>query len=185
MAPISPNEAADTLRNIEAAANRSSTALGYEMASPHLILWGVIWVIGYGVSYVRPEWSIIWLPLVAVGSLASFWVGYRMNARIGVQKYDPRQFYTFLAVFIFIVAQCVIFAPMNSLQISTYFPILVAFYYALIGIWIRGTRMLLLGIATIVLTFAGYYWLHPHYLLWMAIVGGGGLILGGIWLRRV
>lgn len=33
------------------------------------------------------------------------------------------------------------------------------------------------------LTVGGYICLQPYFLLWLAGVGGGALILGGIWLR--
>ena len=33
------------------------------------------------------------------------------------------------------------------------------------------------------LTVGGYFWLAPYFMLWMAGVGGGALILGGLWLR--
>ena len=52
-----------------------------------------------------------------------------------------------------------------------------------IGLWTRGWRMLPLGLALIALTTLGYFMLPNHFLYWMAGVGGGGLILGGLWLR--
>jgi DNA-binding MarR family transcriptional regulator len=70
------------------------------------------------------------------------------------------------------------------LQAGAVFPLLVALWYALLGIWRRGMRMALLGLVLGLLTVAGYFWLAQYFLLWMAVVGGGALILGGFWLRR-
>jgi hypothetical protein len=43
--------------------------------------------------------------------------------------------------------------------------------------------MLMTGIVLAVLTVIGYFWLPGLFLLWMAALGGGALILGGIWFR--
>ena len=45
---LSREQAEDALRDVERAARRSTAALGYRMSSPHLIWWGLIWLIGYG-----------------------------------------------------------------------------------------------------------------------------------------
>jgi len=44
-------------------------------------------------------------------------------------------------------------------------------------------RLLVTGIGVYVLTLAGYFLLPQIFQLWMAAVGGGGLIIGGLWLR--
>ncbi|HVB86508.1 MAG TPA: hypothetical protein VNK23_07585 [Candidatus Dormibacteraeota bacterium] len=46
-------------------------------------------------------------------------------------------------------------------------------------------RMAILGFAVGALTAGGYFSLPQYFLLWMAGVGGGALILGGLWLRKV
>jgi hypothetical protein len=40
------------------------------------------------------------------------------------------------------------------------------------------------GIALAALTLFGYFEVVTHFDMWMAVVGGGSLILAGIWLRR-
>jgi hypothetical protein len=35
-----------------------------------------------------------------------------------------------------------------------------------------------------VLTIVGFFVLPAIFMLWMAVVGGGALVLGGLWLRR-
>lgn len=183
MAQISPNEAADTLRDIETAERHSSTAYGYRTTAPHLILWGVIWFIGYGATWLRPDFAYLWPALSGIGAICSFAIGYGMAPK--ASQRDHRYVLIFLAVFALIGAQLAILNPINDMQVGAYFPLLVAFYYALLGIWMRGTRLLLLGIATGVLTLAAFFWLPQYFMPWMAIIGGGALILGGFWLRRV
>lgn len=178
--PVSHTEAADALRNITEAERHSSSLYGYRQASPHLILWGVVWMIGYGTTYLRPQWSNIWLALVAIGVAGSFWIGARMKPDA---KPDWRYGATAFAVGVFIAALFAILPPTSAAQSGAFFPILVALYYALIGIWTRGARMLIAGVVLLTLTLFGYFFLPHQFLLWMAAVGGGGLVLGGIWLR--
>jgi hypothetical protein len=42
-----------------------------------------------------------------------------------------------------------------------------------------------LGLALIGFTALGYFAMPQQFLYWMAAVGGGGLILGGLWMRSV
>jgi len=79
--PLSPDEAANTLRDIAQTERHSSAVYGYRTASPYLILWGVIWMLGYGAVSVRPADSVIWIPLIILGCLANFWIGARSKPR--------------------------------------------------------------------------------------------------------
>lgn len=181
--PLSQTEAAEALRDISQAERRSSAAYGYRLAAPHLILWGVVWFIGYGLTYARVSWTWVWLPLIAIGIAGSFWIGVR--SKVGAERRDWRYSATALAVFVFIWAIFMVLPPRTDAQTGAFFPILVSLYYAVIGIWSRGLRILLTGAALVALTLIGFFWLQQYFLLWMAVVGGGGLILGGLWLRNV
>jgi len=55
--------------------------------------------------------------------------------------------------------------------------------YVLAGLW-WGTRFIVTGIALALLTLGGYFLLREDFLLWMAVVGSGALLLAGVWLRR-
>ena len=45
--------------------------------------------------------------------------------------------------------------------------------------------MIVLGVALTALTVLGFFWVPQYFALWMAVVGGVGLILGGVWLRTL
>ncbi len=77
-----------------------------------------------------------------------------------------------------------IFGPVRDTQQAAFVPLIVALMYVLVGIW-RGPRFLITGVAVAALTLVGYFHLHEHFLLWMAVVGGGALVLAGLWLRQV
>lgn len=185
--PLTPSEASDTLRDIDQAQRRSSSAFGYSMASPHLILWGVIWFVGYGLSYLERDWAGYWPVLVILGFAGSSYIGWRMQAGCEDQRraFDWRFGATFLLIFAFVTALFAIMPPANGLQAAAFSPLFVGLIYGAIGLWTRAWRMLWLGLAVGGLTVVGYFYAQPWFLAWLAIVGGGSLILGGIWLRRI
>jgi hypothetical protein len=58
---LSPQEAASALRDIESVQKRSETLRGYTRSSPHLVLWGILWVVGYGLTDLFPQYGrAIW-----------------------------------------------------------------------------------------------------------------------------
>lgn len=182
---IQPQEAANALQEISRAEQQSQQAYHYQKAAPHLFLWGVIWIVGYAVTYARPHWYLLWAFLTVIGVLGSFFVSWRTPAKDARASFGWRYAATFIAVFLFIEALFAILPPVSSLQIDAFFPLFIALWYVLLGIWTRGTRIALLGLALGLLTVGGYFWLHQYFLLWMAGLGGGALILGGFWLRKV
>jgi hypothetical protein len=181
--PVSSSEAEQALQQIDATGEASARVYGYHAAAPHLILWGIVWAVGYGANYFFPERALIWPVLVVLGICGSAWRGWqsgRNNSRIGGWRYTA----TALCIFFFIAAVFAIAPPRSNAQMSAFFPVLVAFLYGLLGIWTGGVRLIVAGAAIAALTLGGYFWLQNIFLLWMAVVGGGALILGGLWFRK-
>jgi hypothetical protein len=57
-------------------------------------------------------------------------------------------------------------------------------FYAIAGLWF-GTAFIAIACAITALTLIGYFYiLGWAFLVWMAFVNGGGLLLGGLWMRR-
>ena len=90
----------------------------------------------------------------------------------------------FVAFGAFIAATYAVFGRVTPAQQAAFVPLIVALGYTLLGIW-KGPRFLVTGIVIAVLTLGGFFFLHAHFLLWMAFVGGGALLLAGLWLRTV
>jgi hypothetical protein len=180
--PITQQEAAQALKDITRTERRSVSLQGYQMSWPHLVLWGIIWFVGYGAMAVHVTWPYLWPVLAVSGSAGSFIIGYLLSR--GRQKgMDWRYFTTFLAIVFFIFALLSIIPPHSDAQYGAFFPILVSLYYALIGIWTRGMRMLVLAILLALSTLGAFFYLQQEFELVMAGVGGVGLVLGGLWLR--
>ncbi|HTQ13317.1 MAG TPA: hypothetical protein VMH86_05515 [Rhizomicrobium sp.] len=179
---VTKQEAEDALRDIARTERRTVSLKSYQMSWPHLIIWGVVWGIGYGAMALSVNWAPLWAVLTLSGCAASFAAGYLMS-RGRNKSFDARFLWTFLAIFAFVSAVFAILPPLSGAQYGAFFPILVALYYALIGIWSRGWRMLALGALLAALTLYGFFHQAAHFESYMAAVGGAGLILGGLWLR--
>ncbi|HKX00840.1 MAG TPA: hypothetical protein VJN43_24065 [Bryobacteraceae bacterium] len=177
---VPQKEAADALEHVANAGQRSATAYRYQKFSPYLFLWGAIWIVGFTVSYLLPAAWQVWLALVPAGILASIWIDKRSRSSRG-WKYGVEC----LAIFLFIFAVYTILPPRSAAQGSALFPLVVALLYVLFGVSMRAARITVLGFVLGALTVGGFLWLPQYFLLWMAAVGGGTLILGGSWLRTV
>lgn len=182
--PLSPDEAAKTLKDITQTERRSAKAYGYHVSAPHFFLWGAIWMAQYGGYYFNPRLGLLFPILSVVGLIGSFVIGWRMKAARRT-NYGWRYGATALAGVLFVSSLFAIFRPTNSAQVGAFFPLLVALVYMLSGIWTSALRMSVLGIAVGALTLVGYFYFPATFMLWMAIVGGGALILGGLWMRSV
>jgi hypothetical protein len=181
--PLSPNEAADALRDISNTERRSSSAYGYKSGAPFLILWGLVWIVGYGGTDLWPALAgDIWFGVAVIGTVASALIGIRMKPK-GKRRFDWRIFATWLAALGFIVAMLAVIGPVDGAQVGAVIPLVVALSYVVLGIWM-GLRFALAGLAIAALTLGGFFFLHQYFALWMALVGGATLIGSGLWLRR-
>jgi hypothetical protein len=181
--PLSPNEAADALRDISTTERRSFSAYGYKSGAPFLILWGLLWMVGYGGTDLWPAGSSdLWLAVVVVGSVISTIMGMRMKPKAG-RHIDWRIFGTWVSALGFIISMLAIVGKVNDAQVGALIPMLFAWIYIVMGVWM-GWRFALAGIALGALTLGGFFYIPQHFLLWMAFVGGGTLVATGLWLRR-
>lgn len=184
---LSSQEAAQSLSQAENARRRSAELYVYHRSSPHLIMWGIIWVIGYGGTGLAPEYSDpLWAGLMLLGVAGGITIG----------RYTPKDTVTggfrawrlvaliTLAVF-FVFATYAIMQPHLAKQLCAFPALITGSVYAGVGLW-AGIRYVVAGIAVLALTLFGFFYLTPHlYFFWMALVGGGAMILAGLWFRTV
>src|SRR6202012_2699280 len=82
---LSPSQASESLKDIEATERRSAQAFSYAKSSPYFILWGLIWMVGYAGSAVLSSdgpfhfTGPLWTALDLVGVAGSMAIGYRQN----------------------------------------------------------------------------------------------------------
>jgi len=195
--PLSPDQATSVLHDITTVESRSQRVFAYRKASPHLMLWGVLWAVGYGAAAVTPQHgAAIWIAILAIGMSAGFLIvaAAERDARADAPA-DPtrrralaRLRWRFggiwLIGFAFIAAALAVMWPCSPRQVGAFIPLVVAAGYAVLGLSC-GPRFVLVGAALAVLTLGGFFLLPMQFAPWMAAVGGGALVLGGSWLRQV
>lgn len=189
---ISPTQAAAAIEEIERTEARTRLARGYGEASPHLILWGLIWMVGYGACAVLPpaRWGLIWLPLVLVGTAGSAWFGSR--GRLGSRGRGDsasgalgRAALMAMAIGVFMFSAYFVFRPAEPAPYLLFPSLIAGLVYCLAGAMTRMARFIWIGGAIFVLTMAGYVAAPQWTAVWAALGGGGGLVLDGLWLRKV
>jgi hypothetical protein len=185
---ISKSEAASALTDIESAARRSGLLTGYRGAGPILMVWGVIWAIGYGgMGVSSPQtWGWLWLPLDVIGVVATVLMSRaakgagRATGKAGVGWKIAAGV---LAVMAFYAATFALFRPASADAVIVYPGVVTGLVYAGVGI-AYAPRYLWIGAAVFAASLVGYFFFQPWLAFWMAAVGGGGLIVAGLWLRR-
>ncbi len=178
---ISPDQAAAALKDIEAVAVRSNDLKNYAIGAPILIMWGIICMMGYGAGAVSPAYGVVWFPLTLVGAAATFFMARRAK-RKGDGRIGGRIGWTWMALLVFYIAAFAVLRPSEPNQFAAFPALLVGLSYVLMGIW-TSRRYVVLGVAVAAFTLIGYFALAPFFSLWMAVVMGGGLVLGGLWVK--
>ena len=180
---ITTREATDVLREAATTERRSAEAYSYSRGAPFLILWGLIWIVGYGGMAVLPEQqsSWLWLALSVVGIGVSIWLA---NAGAKARGQSGWRIGALVVIaFAFTYALFSILPPTNALQVGAFSPLLLSAIYAAIGLW-RGLRFVLVGAFLAAITLGAYFFLKDFFFIWMALGGGGSLLLTGLWMRH-
>jgi hypothetical protein len=180
---LSSEQAAAALREIEATGHRSGELYRYQRSAPMFILWGLIWLIGFSLTELVPaKANFIWVVLNIGGVLGCLYLGRQVKGERSAST-TWRWLASILCIFAFYVAVLTVFPPVSARQPAVLIALIVALFYMLGGFWL-GTRFAVAGFLLAALTLFGYVTLASHFYLWMAVVGGGALVLAGLWLRR-
>jgi hypothetical protein len=181
---IDAKEAASALDDVEQIVRRVRQSRIYNLASLMLIMWGALVFTGHIVSYFLPRSALlIWLAVTLLGSAGSFAISASTRARNGVRTLDARFFAAFLLFLGFGYLWTLGLGHFTPRQLDTFWPIYFMLVYTIVGLWF-GAAFVVIGLGITVLTLIGYFFVGDWFHLWMAVVNGGGLILGGLWMRR-
>ena len=181
---IDRSEAAAALSDIDDIARRVKQSRRYRLASLMLVLWGAVTCFGYTASYASPRTSITtWTLVYIVGFAGSLAISAINYPRAGVRSFDVR---TAAAVALYVGFGLLVTSVLGHFgprQLSAFWPIYIMLVYVTLGLWV-GRAFVVIGSAIIALTLIGYFFAGDWFDLWMAAVNGGGLIIGGLWMRR-
>lgn len=189
---ISSDEAATALRDIEETSARTRRLGAYERGSPHFFLWSVIWIVGYLVTALAPAatntgWLVLWAVGIGGGIVIARrrarLAGYEADETASRKGFTRRQMTCWLVLIVFWMATYAILQPHETNQFSAFPALLMGAAYAFVGvIWLP--RYLPVGLIVMAATVFGYFYLAAWFAYWLALVGGAGLLLTGVWLRK-
>jgi hypothetical protein len=105
--------------------------------------------------------------------------------QVGVRLFDFRVLAAFLLFYAFGILCSSVLGHFGPREMGAFWPIYFMLFYCMAGLWFGGA-FIAIGLAIIVLTLIGYFFVAGFaFLLWMAAVNGGGLIVSGLWMRRI
>jgi hypothetical protein len=183
---ISPNEAEQTLADIQAVMKKNKRIISSSGAYQFLILWGTIWLGGFLCSqFIQNQWAgYIWMGLDILGGLLSVGIGIRISRRVRTASIPSGgrigAFWGLL--FLFCAAAILIVWPIDYKHLS-----MIIILFVMIG-W-NGMSLLFsvvplkLGLVITALALIGFFFVPHYFFLWIALLCGGGMIAFGFYIR--
>ena len=191
---VSKEDAGKALEIIGEADARMLMLKRYSRVAPLLFVWGCVWFIANAVTDFAPDRSdIIWMAGATAGVAVSVLLSLRLLRRRSSQFWQDvahreetsRRFGMLtIAIFCFFPAMFAVLRPLTARQDNAFISLCWAFLYMFVGAWF-GWRLFAIGAIAVAATTVGYLAVEQHYYLWMACCGGGSLIAGGLWLRKI
>ena len=114
------------------------------------------------------------------GSFAISALGY---PKTGIRTFDFRMLIALLLFFAFGFLCTIVLGQFTPRQMGAFWPIYFMLPYIIAGLWF-GRAFVAIGLGISALALVGYFFAGDWFELWMAFVDGGGLMLGGLWMRR-
>ncbi len=188
---LTKDEAAAALAEIDTTTRRSGMLKGYRIGGPILMLWSVIWALGYlNMGLLPPSfWGWTWIGLDAVGAIGSVLLAQRAKSQAGMAGKGAKPDTTSLrmlggmaVVMIFVSAVFSVLRPVDPAGYIAFPGLLIGVIYAGVGVFFA-RRYLLIGAVMFALTLIGFYGFKEHLAFWMASASAA-LFVSGVWLAR-
>lgn len=181
---LSPDEAAALLSQVESARATMRHVIREHRGHYHLWIWGAAWMVMPLLAYFGGDQNARYFPLVCiVAGALSFLAGFSQtkqirrpaNLRFGAVLLTV---WSFAALFPFVLR---IELEVRSLYANC---CLVAMQsYVVAGLW-TDSYLLWLGVAVAALILGGFFFFPALFWIWMAVFGGGTLIVTGFYVRH-
>ena len=179
---ISKQEAQESLAEIDSAISQTRKAMGRHLG-PILMLWGVIWAIGYSLTQFIPRDGLAyWLVLDGLGFLGT-WLCVKKVRNNFRRPGLGRVAVAWVILFGYMILWGFLVSPIGGHSQIAFFSTVCMCGYAIMGLWM--SRFLLwLGLSVTALTLVGFYFFSGWFALWMGITGGGALFLSGFYIHK-
>ncbi|MCJ7825088.1 MAG: hypothetical protein MUP44_09335 [Anaerolineales bacterium] len=177
------NEAHESLEIVRQASELTRQAVARAGSGYMLIIWGVVWLVGFlGSQFLGEAQGYLWLFLDVFGIVGTAVVIIKSSKQVR-STHGKRIGIFWLILFVYGGLIYWIAGPFQGDQYLLFITILVSLAYVVMGLWFS-PPLLYIGLSITALAMVGWQ-LVPAYLgAWLALVGGGGLISSGIYILR-
>lgn len=187
----SQQDARQSLAAIENSTRQMKKSISSSYTSPFLVLWGLIWVLGFlGSHFWLSKVYLIWTVLDIIGIFGTFVITYWQIKRadpvkVASQSKTFRQLFWFwFLLFGYAGLWLSFLKPHSGLQMNAFLCTLIMFAYIIMGMWLQEGCLIWLGIGITVTTVLALVLIpHSWYCLWMAAAAGGPMLGTGLYIR--
>ncbi|MCS3728607.1 hypothetical protein [Bradyrhizobium betae] len=183
---IDSKEASAALADIDDIVQRVKQSQLYELASLAAIWWGILVFAGNLVTWLWPMYAVYAWPAVDIVGVIGLVALRLLNPPHHPRGsgFDVRLVLVFASFFAFGTLCTNVIGHFGPRQLGAFWPLYFMLFYTLAGLWF-GYAFVAIGLGISALTLIGFFYIGEAFPLWMAFVNGGGLILGGLWMRRI
>ena len=179
----SSEEAARALAAIRTSSETMRSAIRTHRGHYHLWLWGLIWIAMAMLAEFRGLAGVRLFPWLSLSGVAvSVVLGFLQSRQIRAPV-DKRFLAVLAAVLVFAaLVPLELRAPADNQVIFAYIGLVVMLCYVIAGIWFD-SYLLWLGLVMAALILIGLWCFPGIFWWWIAIFGGGPLIVTGFYIR--
>jgi hypothetical protein len=181
---LSPQQAAAMLAEVESSRAAMRRAIRDHRGHYHLWIWGAAWIAMPLTAYFSGDYATRYFPgICVVAGVLSAITGFTQKQQIR-RPTNGRLIAVMVSVWCFAALfPFVLRVPADARAIYAYCCLVAMQTYVIAGLW-TDTYLLWLGLAVTVLILAGVFLFPAIFWLWMAIFGGGSLVLTGFYVRH-
>jgi len=184
---ISATEAEETLAAIQTMAQKTRHSIASGGTYITLIVTGIVWLVGFMCTQFLPKeiTGYIWAGLSILGTILGTVLGFRMGKRVRSPSTVPmvKRIGLFWLLLVFYgIATIAIARPTDGKQATVFVILFIMLGQLAMGL-LFSFSYVWWALPITVLALIGYFLLPGIFYLWMAILGGGGMIVLGLYIR--
>lgn len=184
---LSPREAEEALAVIQNMMDRTRRSISNTGAYIFLIIWGFVWLLGFSANHFLTGENVgySWMVLDTLGGALSVVMGIRLGKKFrsaSINKTGKNIGYFWLLLFVYCGILLLVTGPVDMKTGAMIIVVFVMIGWIAMGL-LLSTTSIWWGLAITALALVGYYLLPGIFYLWMAVLGGGGMIALGFYIR--
>jgi hypothetical protein len=184
---ISPTEAEEALEAVQKITQKTRQSIASSGVYVTLIVTGIVWLIGFAATQFMSGETLIylWVGLSIIASILGTIMGFRRGRRVRSPAFNEpaKRGVTFWILLIFFaIAAIAIARPTDGKQVTMFIILFTMIGQLAMGL-LLSFSVTWWAVPVMALALIGYFLLPGYFYLWMAVLGGGGMIAFGLYIR--